>query len=51
MIVAVDYEKSVERVLSKTALPLAVAVGCGDSRWLSIRLEDLDSFRAAHLEI
>lgn len=43
--------KAEEKVLSKTVLPLAVVVGCGDSRLLNTRLEDLGSFRAARLEI
>ena len=42
---------SEEKVLSKTALQLAAVVGCGGSRWLSTRSEDLGSFRAARLEI
>lgn len=42
--------KSEEKVLSKTDLPLAVVVGYGDSRWMSTRLEDPGSFRAARLE-
>ena len=45
-IAAADYVKSKEKALSKIALPLAVAVRCGDSRLSNTRLGGLDNFRA-----
>ena len=38
--------KAKEKALSKIALPLAVAVRCGDNRLSSTRSEGLDNLRA-----